>query len=218
MTIIIGFAGRMGAGKDTAAAALTGFENVKLAGALKAMLAALLRYQGASESTINSMLEGALKEIPSALLGGRTPRFAMQTLGTEWGRDTMASDLWIDAASRRLSQFDRVAFTDVRFPNEVAMIKARGGKVYRIERPTNCNEASDNHVSEAHIDALEVDGAIFNQGPRSYFVDNVRQIFGALLPTAPRRCDIPPPGWECSREVGHDGPCAASPVSVYGRE
>lgn len=28
----------------------------------------------------------------------------------------------------------------------------------------------------------------------------------------PRRpCDVPPPGWRCTRERGHDGPCAAWP-------
>ena len=24
-------------------------------------------------------------------------------------------------------------------------------------------------------------------------------------------CQIPPPGWYCTREAGHDGPCAALP-------
>lgn len=24
-----------------------------------------------------------------------------------------------------------------------------------------------------------------------------------------RHCDRPPPGWHCTREPGHDGPCAA---------
>lgn len=27
-------------------------------------------------------------------------------------------------------------------------------------------------------------------------------------------CDKPPPGWQCSREAGHDGPCAAEQVAV----
>lgn len=25
-------------------------------------------------------------------------------------------------------------------------------------------------------------------------------------------CEVPPPGWWCSREPGHDGPCAARPI------
>lgn len=27
-------------------------------------------------------------------------------------------------------------------------------------------------------------------------------------------CQLPPPGWSCSRKAGHPGPCAASPVEV----
>jgi hypothetical protein len=34
--------------------------------------------------------------------------------------------------------------------------------------------------------------------------------------SAPKgHCDRPPTGWTCSREPGHDGPCAATPVAVY---
>jgi hypothetical protein len=32
------------------------------------------------------------------------------------------------------------------------------------------------------------------------------------------RCRIPPEGWWCSREPGHDGPCAARPVGNQGRK
>lgn len=33
------------------------------------------------------------------------------------------------------------------------------------------------------------------------------------MKAAERRCELPPPGWSCSREPGHDGPCAASSTS-----
>lgn len=26
------------------------------------------------------------------------------------------------------------------------------------------------------------------------------------------QCEIPPPGWRCTRAVGHAGPCAAVPI------
>jgi hypothetical protein len=26
-------------------------------------------------------------------------------------------------------------------------------------------------------------------------------------------CQVPPPGWWCSRDPGHDGPCAAYPYN-----
>jgi hypothetical protein len=28
------------------------------------------------------------------------------------------------------------------------------------------------------------------------------------------RCQVPPPGWWCSRTAGHAGPCAARPIST----
>jgi hypothetical protein len=36
---------------------------------------------------------------------------------------------------------------------------------------------------------------------------------GSLEPLPPNLgCKLPPPGWWCSREPGHDGPCAARPT------
>lgn len=37
----------------------------------------------------------------------------------------------------------------------------------------------------------------------------------ALLDGVRRACPVPPAGWYCTRERGHDGPCAAWP---YPRE
>jgi hypothetical protein len=33
------------------------------------------------------------------------------------------------------------------------------------------------------------------------------------MKAAERRCNVPPPGWSCSREPGHEGPCAARPTA-----
>jgi len=38
------------------------------------------------------------------------------------------------------------------------------------------------------------------------------QVDAAIKSTYDRKCQIPPTGWRCSREVGHEGPCAAWPV------
>ena len=42
-----------------------------------------------------------------------------------------------------------------------------------------------------------------------YNKDLAMAISDAGLSVAPM-CDVPPEGWECSRERGHSGPCAAS--------
>ena len=80
--MIIGIRGAAGAGKSTAAKHLIeryGFKNGKFSGALKAMLRTFLRYRGVDEETIERMIEGDLKEVPSPHLNGATPRWAMRS-------------------------------------------------------------------------------------------------------------------------------------------
>ena len=152
---LIGLIGRKGAGKDTAAETLTarGYGNVKFAGALKDMIRTLLAYQGLDADMIERMVEGDLKEVPTEYLAGRTPRHAMQTLGTEWGRDLIDSDFWVKSAIRRAEGVGHAVVTDVRFPNEMAAIHDAGGVCIGISadwiKPTE-----GEHESEALIDDL----------------------------------------------------------------
>jgi len=69
-----------------------------------------------------------------------TPRYALQGLGTQWGRNVYSS-IWIDYALNKAQQ--RVAegaslavITDVRFINEARVISDLGGAVWRIVRPS----------------------------------------------------------------------------------
>lgn len=113
----------------------------------------------------DDQLNGSLKETPCALLGGKTPRYAMQTLGTEWGRNLIHPDLWVFIWTRyRRSEMrafprDRVVADDVRFPNEVDAIHELGGEVWRVHRP-GCQ--SDGHESESYVKGLKVDREIMN--------------------------------------------------------
>jgi hypothetical protein len=124
---LIGFCGPIGAGKTFAADHLArdyGYSRVRFAGPLKAMLRAL----GLSED----QTDGAAKEAPCALLGGRTPRYAMQVLGTEWGRELISPDIWTRAwdhhAARYLDNGLPVVVDDVRFVNEATALLRRGGR------------------------------------------------------------------------------------------
>lgn len=160
---LIGLTGRKGAGKDAMASVLIemGFENVKFAGALKSMVEALLRYQGVDEDTIGRMIEGDLKEVESDYLAGRTPRYVMQTIGTEWGRDLVGTDLWVNCALNRAATLPQAVITDVRFPNECDAVQQRGGSVFLISACAG-GVSTDAHESEAHIDNLPVDAVFFN--------------------------------------------------------
>lgn len=151
---LIGLLGRKGSGKDTAALALLarGYQNVKFAGALKDMIRVLLTYQGVDPYIVERMVEGDLKEEPTAFLGGQTPRFAMQTLGTEWGRTLIADDLWVNTAIRR-SEVYQTVITDVRFPNEMEAVVAAGGVCFGITADW-IMPVEGEHESEALIDDL----------------------------------------------------------------
>lgn len=161
---LIGLVGRKSVGKDTAAMVLTqqGYLIAKFAGALKAMIRGYLEYIGLGPDAITAIIEDyRLKEVESDYFCGRTPRHAMQTLGTEWGRDLMAPDIWVKACMQRCHSLGKAVITDVRFPNEVAAVKEAGGIIIRITR--NASRV-DNHASENFIDSLAVDHEISNNG------------------------------------------------------
>lgn len=66
-----------------------------------------------------------------------TPRFALQTLGTEWGRQ-LDEDIWLryahrDAIKRNVEGF--AVISDCRFLNEAAFIHEQGGVLLEIVRP-----------------------------------------------------------------------------------
>jgi hypothetical protein len=96
---------------------------------------------------------------------GRTPRWAMQSLGAEWGRDLIHPELWVNhwkaLACETLDHGRRVVTDDIRFPNEVVAVKSSGGTVVRVERP---GVAAQSHSSEAMIMYLPADLTITNDG------------------------------------------------------
>ena len=167
------------AGKSTVADMLVeefGFRCVKFADALKAMLRALLLSQGASFEQIDEMIEGSKKECVSDLLGFRSPRFAMQTLGTEWGRETMDQDFWTGIVRRKIKSLVEegrpVVIDDMRFENEAHMIRELGGATFvKITRPSAEPKIGflkgllGGHKSEGGLEGLTFDLEIVNDFP-----------------------------------------------------
>ena len=126
---VIGLCGAAGSGKSRVAGILSGhgYTRVRFADPLKAMARTLLAASGVAEGDLERMVEGDLKELPHPALGGKSPRLAMQTLGTEWGRTHLGLDFWAHTARRKiraiLADGGRVVVEDCRFPNEAAVIK-----------------------------------------------------------------------------------------------
>jgi len=140
---LVAFAGLARSGKSTAAMHLVdahGWQRIRFAGPLKSMMAAL--------GLTNAEIEGDRKELPCELLCGQTPRHAMQTIGTEWGRQLIGPDVWIRAWR---AAFDRtlpgscIVVDDCRFPNEAEAVQAAGGIIVRVERH---GDTVADHVSE----------------------------------------------------------------------
>ncbi|WP_157661682.1 deoxynucleotide monophosphate kinase [Burkholderia ubonensis] len=147
---VIALVGNAGAGKSTVADFLThehGYKLVKFAGPLKNMLRAI----GLNDDEVN----GSLKEVPCNLLCGKTPRHAMVTLGTEWGRDLIGENfwtgLWEEETCSYLNSGFNVVVDDCRFPNEYEAIKRRGGIAWHIVRPEHAGSSIPGHRSEGAL-------------------------------------------------------------------
>lgn len=180
--MIVGLVGFKGVGKDTVADLLRrhhSFTPAKFAGGLKYMLRNLLRYQAVEEARIDQMLEGNLKETPVPELAMKTPRWAMESLGTEWGRVCINRDFWvgIELAAARTNL--HTVFSDVRHLNEVAGVRSTGGVVWRITRQGH--ERTTDHSSERMIEQITCDWTIENDGSHQDLDDKVRAALRGTL-------------------------------------
>ena len=137
--MIITLTGRAGVGKTTIAKILCtdhGFQRISFAAPFKAMLRALYVEMDVPYDEVNRRLAGGDKESPDPWLGGNTPRHAMQTLGTEWGRKCMGEDFWIQVWERAVgtSGAQRIVVDDCRFTNEAEAVRKLGGVVIGLRR------------------------------------------------------------------------------------
>ena len=141
--MIIGICGFIGAGKDTAADYLVNFHEYRresFANTLKDAVAAVFGWD-------RTMLEGRTKEARAwreevdtwwaqrLEMPDLTPRWILQYWGTEVCRQGFHDDMWIASLENKLRKTqDNVVISDCRFPNEIAAIKAQGGKIIWVQR------------------------------------------------------------------------------------
>lgn len=170
---IIGITGHAGAGKDTAADILATWldaQKLALADPLKRFCREVYDFteeQLWGPSAKRNEPDPRYRRVDGSCL---TPREALQTLGTEWGRRCY-EDTWIDLGVRRAQEIAvarHAIITDVRFPNEFIKIRCAGGLLLRIRRP-GCGGAVGlaGHASEAAQDDIPdatFDAVILNEG------------------------------------------------------
>lgn len=185
---LIGLAGRAGSGKDSVAEHLADAHNAlryAFATPIKGGLVAMLGLDP------QDLEDRERKEQPIEWLG-RSPRYLLQTLGTQWGRELVAPDIWVRLARRVWAEAvtapeygyaPALVLLDVRFPDEAEMIRELGGWVVHLRRPDAPPVAE--HVSEQPLPFVAGDLVIDNGGT----LDELRQLADHVFAEI-RRLDI----------------------------
>ena len=191
MAILIALYGPQQVGKTTAAQSLcerSGFTHLAFADPIYRMLGALM---GLSVADMRKLP----KSTPLPDLGKQTLRFAMQTLGTEWGRETIADDLWVRTAEReilnRLKSGQNVVVDDMRFVNEYETLDRLNCKFVRLERADLPEQLNPEHASETAWGSFHCHATVLNP-PNG--TDNWAQRAGAAILAALQLSgDLPAP-------------------------
>lgn len=139
---IIGLVGFIGSGKGTVGKYLESqynFKSVSFANSLKDAVSAIFGWP-------RYLLEGDTdesrlwREQPDMFWSRKlnhpvTPRWVLQTIGTDILRNKFLDNIWIWSLEQQLEKTQgSVVITDVRFPNEIQMIESLGGKLWWIQR------------------------------------------------------------------------------------
>jgi hypothetical protein len=158
---VIGLCGPEGAGKSTVAQLLcvyAGADVVPFAAPLKRMLETVPGIEPRH-------LYGGPADKAEALgvLGGKSAREAMQTLGTEWGRRCIDDGFWVRAWRGAVDAVlaPVVVADDVRFANEAETIRETGGVVICVVRSMNDFQRAPRHPSE-NFAAVPADWVLIN--------------------------------------------------------
>lgn len=197
MSKIIGLLGHSGSGKDTVAKIAAEFcdcASVSMADPLKKICKEVfdftdLQLYGPSENRNAPDTRYPRQVVKLVNLGESketgyvttylTPRYALQTLGTEWGRNCY-DNIWADLGVRRAKKmlatvrevsgkcnecghsvtdkvpcYNLIFITDVRFVNEAKLIRENGGEIWKIDRPGFVGVIPggvSDHASESAID------------------------------------------------------------------
>lgn len=148
---VIGFTGLPGAGKDTFATILSlvlkeRVTTKKFAAPLKEAVASLC------DLSLDQIEDREFKEAP--LPCGKSPRQIMQLMGTEFVRNVLGADFFVQTMAKAVEETSArfILITDVRFQNEVDWIHSVGGAVVRIERP---GLHASGHVSDAGVQNVD---------------------------------------------------------------
>ena len=152
---LIGIAGKARSGKDTAANYLleklgADWYSASFADPMKEML-----------NVIGVDTGDGFKDLPVNQYGVST-RHMLQTLGTEWGRNLIDSNFWVDVFAN-MNAYQCVIVPDVRFENEAELIREFGVLICIEGR----GGIEGGHISERKLQYDDRDIYIDNRGSLS---------------------------------------------------
>ncbi len=156
---VIGLTGRKGSGKDTFCACLQASAQRAGQRVVRLAFADLLKAEVARACGVSVLEINAHKEVFRPVL---------QWWGTDFRRARYGVDYWVAQVRRGLTAWPALhgpavaCLTEVRFPNEAALVREFGGVMARLVRPQN--ERDDAHPSETAMAQIAVDATILNDG------------------------------------------------------
>ncbi len=166
--LIIGVGGQKRAGKNTVAEAMAeeyGGSNIReaclesFAAPIKNMLQYLFRNEVSPALFTDDRCKTSLVHITDDF--SLSVRTMLQLVGTDCFRDKIHPDFWVYRAINNIkhNNLEVIIFTDLRFKNELDIIKKLGGVTVYVER-TDQEEGTDMHASEVAMlefkDAFDV--------------------------------------------------------------
>lgn len=181
---LLGIAGPARSGKDTIGNYLKDtkhFVGLAYATPMKSMISTLLNV------SVEWIEAEENKECPVPGLN-YSPRELLQTLGTDWGRNILGEDFWVDIVWRQVTALiesdnrESIVITDVRIENEATRIRLAGGVICHVARP-NCVQVNK-HASEAGIKIQPTDFSVNNNGTFIHLyhqVDHLMDLYSSLL-------------------------------------
>jgi len=123
---------------------------------------------------------------------GMTYREFLQKLGTEAMREGLHENVWVNAlfsdyvpvvkewdefGNDILVEYPFWCITDMRFPNEMEVVKEKGGITIRVVRPgTESGTESGTHPSETALNEATFDYEIINDGEIVDLIEKVKYI------------------------------------------
>lgn len=107
-------------------------------------------------------------------------RAFIQRMATEGVREVVSQTAWIDLLEKKLSPLliagKNVAVTDVRFPNEYALLKKYNCVTIRVIRPQYLTNAGLVHASEANVKNIPADLTIVNDESIAHLENQVKKL------------------------------------------